>query len=298
MDARQLRAILPRSVRRPLGVSRRWLRALPSRTRRQKERLLGSGSLAPRDRELLSRIESRISHEDGMYAGDGDHYFRVGLSAIHCIDAALGNAGVESIGNILDLPCGYGRVMRFLVHRFPNARITACELAPDAVQFCVETFGAVPARSSQNLEQLSFDTQFDLIWCGSLATHLDQAGIVALLRLFRLSLSPHGVVVFTTHGDRVVDQMLANEYDYSIAKERIPVIIDSYRSTGFGFTNYPDVSAYGVMAGSGYGISLTAPDWIREQAAKVSGLHEIFFRAQGWDNHQDVFGFQRTDRER
>ena len=29
----------------------------------------------------------------------------------------------------------------------------------------------------------------------------------------------------------------------------------------------------------------------------MGGLREIFFRAQGWDNHQDVFGFKCTDRE-
>lgn len=64
MDVKQLKAVLPRSVRRPLCRSRRWLRALPSRTRRQKERLLASGGLTPDERELLARAESRISYED------------------------------------------------------------------------------------------------------------------------------------------------------------------------------------------------------------------------------------------
>ncbi len=294
MEVKQLKAVLPRSVRRPLGATRRWLRALTSGTRRQKERLLASGTLAPNERDLLSRVESKISYQDGMYTGDGERYFRVGLSAIQCINDALSKAHVESPGNILDLPCGYGRVMRFLVHRFPDATITACDLDPDAVRFCAETFGALPVRSSENFEDLSFDTQFDLIWCGSLATHLNQIGIVALLRLFRRLLSPEGIVVFSTHGDRVLDRMLGREYDYAIAGEEIPVIVDSYRATGVAFTNYPELTSYGVAADAGDGISLTAPDWIRAQAAKVGGLHEIFFRAQGWDNHQDVFGFVRS----
>ena len=297
MVAKQLKAVLPRSVRRPLGATRRWLRALMSGTRRQKERLLASGTLAPDERDLLSRAESKISFQDGMYTGDGDRYFRVGLSAIQCINDALSNAHSKSPGKMLDLPCGYGRVMRFLVHRFPGATITACDLDPEAVRFCAETFGALPVRSSENFEDLSFDTQFDLIWCGSLATHLNQSGIVALLRLFRRLLSPEGIVVFSTHGDRVVDRMLGREYDYAIAGEEIPVIVDSYRATGFAFTNYPELTSYGVAADAGYGISLTAPDWIRGQTAEVGGLHEIFFRAHGWDNHQDVFGFRRTDIE-
>jgi SAM-dependent methyltransferase len=293
MIAKKLKAVLPRSLRRPLGITRRWLRALPSRTRKQKEELLASPALSSSERELLRNVESRIFHEDGMYVGDGDHYFRVGLSAIHCIDDALEQAPIESVRRILDLPCGYGRVMRFLVRRFPEARITACELAQDAVRFCVETFGAVPAISRQNPAELSFDEQFDLIWCGSLFTHLDEASILALLDLFRRSLAPGGVALFTTHGERVVDRMLADEYDYSIARDRIPAMLDSYRRTGFGFTDYLDVTSYGVATDARYGISLTAPDWIRERAARVGGLHEIFFRPHGWDDHQDVFGFIR-----
>src|SRR2546430_3513029 len=182
MEVKQLKTVLPLSIRRPLGATRRWLRALASGTRKQKKRLLASGTLAPDERDLLNRVESRISYQDGMYTGDGDRYFRVGLSAIQCLNDALSIAHVESPGNILDLPCGYGRVMRFLVHRFPDATITACDLDPDAVRFCAETFGALPVRSSENFEELSFDTQFDLIWCGSLATHLNQSRIVALLR--------------------------------------------------------------------------------------------------------------------
>src|SRR5438132_6598087 len=139
-----LKEALPRRARRKMGAARRWLRAQPARTRRQKEKLLASNALAPADRTLLAKVDSRISYNDGMYKGDGEHYFRVGLSAIHCIDEALREAQIESVKNILDLPCGYGRVLRFLVHRFPQAHVTACELMPDAVRFCAETFGAKP----------------------------------------------------------------------------------------------------------------------------------------------------------
>ena len=257
--------------------------------------LLRSDTLEPDEFSLLSRVESRISYADGMYAGNGDHYFRVGLSAIQCIDEALSRTRLEAIRKILDLPCGYGRVFRFLVHRFPNARITACELMPDAVEFCVKTFGAVPAYAKQNPSELSFADQFDLIWCGSLFTHLDQTGIVALLDLFRRSLFPDGLAVFTTQGERVVERMISDEYDYGIAKEKIPLIVGAYRDSGYGFTTYPDMSEYGVTGDAGYGISLTTPDWIRAQAKRVGGLREIYFQAHGWDDHQDVFGFVRQD---
>src|SRR5690242_3904134 len=117
MNVTELTAFVPRRLRRPLGVTRRWFRARPSRTLRQKLQLLKSNSLKPNEIDLLSRVASRISPDDGMYAGDGEHYFRVGLSAVECIDEALINARIESVRNILDMPCGFGRVLRFLSQR-------------------------------------------------------------------------------------------------------------------------------------------------------------------------------------
>ena len=39
-----------------------------------------------------------------------------------------------------------------------------------------------------------------------------------------------------------------------------------------------------------HGISLAAREWIRDVAERP-GLKEVYFAAQGWDNHQDVYGF-------
>jgi hypothetical protein len=50
-----------------------------------------------------------------------------------------------------------------MVHRFPEAEITACELSSGAVEFCARTFGAQPAFSSLNLDEVSLGKEFDLI---------------------------------------------------------------------------------------------------------------------------------------
>ncbi len=283
MQARQLKQVLPRGVRRRLGAVQRWARARPNRTRRQKEALLASGALGDAERELLSRVDSRISYEDGMYKGDGAHYFSVGLSAISCIEEALQAAQIATVQNILDLPCGYGRVLRFLVQRFPAARVTACELMPDAVRFCTETFGALPAHSAYNLAELTLATEFDLIWCGSLITHLDGERTRALLAFFARHLAPDGLLLFTTHGDFVAGRVLEQADFYGLLPASIPALTGSYRQHGHGYLDYP--------AAPGYGVSLTAPAWVRAQACEVGDLREVYFRAQGWDRHQDVYGF-------
>jgi len=262
------------------------VRTVPPRPLLEKQQLLADPSLSEQERELLGKVSSRVYYRDGMYNQDGVHYFRVGLSAIRCIDEALARANLKDVRSILDLPCGGGRVMRFLVHRFPGAEITACELASGAVEFCARTFGAQPAFSSLNLDQVSFAKKFDLIWCGSLVTHLNKTGIVALLGLFLRHLSDNGIMIFTTHGDFVARRMPARDFDYGLDPEQIDRIGIDYPTTGFGFEDYPGEKDYGV--------SLTSPEWIRARVRELGGLREVYFKERGWDNHQDVFGVVRT----
>lgn len=268
-----------------LGAMRRYVRAFPHRTRLQKKALLGDPSFTKRECELLRKVSSHISPGDGMYQGDGAHYFKVGLSAIRCIDEALEGANLTGALTILDLPCGSGRVMRFLRQRFPDAEITACELEPGPVEFCVRTFQAVPAFSSLNLDQVSLGKKFDLVWCGSLVTHLNESGIVALLRLFQRHLAPGGLMIFSTHGDFVVHRIPSRDFEYGLEPEQINRIGVDYPATGYGFEDYSGEKDYGV--------SLTSPEWIRARVGELGGLREVYFKERGWDDHQDVFGFVR-----
>ena len=283
MNLQKLKRLVPRALWPYLGAARRFVRTLPVRTELQKKELLSDPALTNRDRGLLTSVSSRIYYNDGMYHGDGAHYFKVGLSAIHCVDGALERAGLKDVETILDFPCGSGRVMRFLRQRFPAAQITACELASGPVQFCVRTFGAEPAFSSLNLDDVLLARKFDLIWCGSLVTHLNKGGIAALFRLFRRHLEPGGLMMFTTHGDFVARRMPTRDFDYGLAEDQIDRIAQHYPREGYGFEDYPGEKDYGV--------SLTSPEWIRGRIAEVGGLREVFFRERGWDDHQDVFGF-------
>jgi hypothetical protein len=45
-------------------------------------------------------------------------------------------------------------------------------------------------------------------------------------------------------------------------------------------------------AAGGYGVSATAPEWIRSQIRDMERWNDVYF-SDGWDNHQDVFGFIR-----
>lgn len=282
-----LKRVVPRPWWPYLGAVRRLVKTFPPRPLLHKKRLLADPALSESERELLSKASSRIYYREGMYNEAGVHYYQVGLSAVRCIDEALARANLKQIQTILDLPCGGGRVLRFLVHRFPNAEITACDLASGAVEFCARTFGAQPASSSLNLADVSLGKKFDLIWCGSLFTHLNESRIAALLRLFQLHLATGGIVIFTTHGDFVQRRIPGRDFDYGLDPEQIERIGAEYLRTGYGYEDYPGQKDYGV--------SLSSPAWIRARVREVRGLREVFFKERGWDDHQDVFGFVAED---
>lgn len=278
-----LKRIVPKPLWPYLGAARRFALTVSILTRRHKQRLLADPSLSEAERDLLKKVSSRIYYRDGMYDGDGTHYYKVGLDAIRCIDQALAQAKLPEVRSILDLPCGGGRVLRFLVQRFPEAEITAGELAAGAVDFCARTFGAHPALSSLNLDEVSLGKKFDLIWCGSLVTHLNESGIAALLKLFRRHLAEQGIMIFTTHGDFVNRRLPTLDFDYGLTPVQVARIGVDYAKTGYGFEDYPGERDYGV--------SLTSPEWIRASVRELGGLREVYFKERGWDEHQDVFGF-------
>lgn len=267
--------------RDPRGrMKRLWLRLSvnPFRTAVQKWQFERSSRLSTADRELLRRVDSRVHPYEDMYGGD---YFSVSLSALRCVDRALEAANREAPSAILDMPCGYGRELRSLVARFPQASVTVCDIRPKAVRFCARRFGAEGVVSAKRLDTVSFRRAFDLIWCGTLMTNFDAPQTLALLDLFVRSASSGGVIVFTTHGE-FVRQRIHGGTDYGLTAQGVQKVIRTYEQTGYGYADYPWET--------GYGISVTSPCWMRNQLTRYPCLKEVYFAQRDWDNHQDVFG--------
>ncbi|MFN2530014.1 MAG: trans-aconitate 2-methyltransferase [Pyrinomonadaceae bacterium] len=289
-----VRKIIPTPFRSFLGGLRRKVIANPLRVRLQRDRLLKSSALSATQRALLQQVNINLHYRDGMYAGNGEHYFRVGLSALECIEKVIANVDSIDIENVLDLPCGYGRELRFMVQQFPQTSFTACDIQRDAVDFCARTFGADAAYSDPDIRKVSFPRKFDLIWCGSLVTHLNRRDAGNLLKLFSDHLNPNGVVIVTTHGSFVAGRMQAGA-NYDLPRAAITSLLQEYEATGYGYHDYSPGEGFFDFhpCGTGYGISLTSPDSICSLAEK-SGLKHQCFLARGWANHQDVFAFTRS----
>jgi SAM-dependent methyltransferase len=269
-----------------------WYKALAFpklRVAHEKRQFLKStGRFEPRELELLKGVSVDISHRDGMHTGNVGRYFHVGLSAIRCIDHALAQCKPQpDIKTILDMPSGYGRVLRFLSQRFPQVRITACELDRAAVDYCAEHFNAHKAYSQTNLKALSLDTRFDLIWCGSLLTHLDRGAVADVLEFFHRHSAPGGVVIFTTHGTLAAQRIEANPFVYSVPPAELPRLLSSFEQTGFSYVEYP-------WEGGGYGVSLTSRAFIEAEVARLPGWQPVYFGDHEWDGLQDVHAVVRS----
>ena len=115
---------------------------------KRREMIQSGLDLTEEDREIIARVNSRISPSDTMFDGDVRRYFLVGLSGLRAIQSVLQHCPSLSVQNILDFPSGCGRVGRYLAVRFPGAKITACDLDTEMVDFCAKALGMTPVYSS------------------------------------------------------------------------------------------------------------------------------------------------------
>lgn len=188
-------------------------------------------------------------------------------------------AAREEPKRILDLPCGHGRVLRMLKAAFPKAELTACDLERDGVDFCACTFGATPVYSTPDFSDIQLPGTFDLIWVGSLFTHLQLEGWAALMRLLMPALEREGLLVFTTHG-RISTKRMRTGFHYWLDPKDIPQMLDEYEREGFAYRDFPRVE--------GYGISLSSPAWVMKEILRHGSLTVLSYTEAGWAAHQDV----------
>jgi SAM-dependent methyltransferase len=223
-------------------------------------------------------------------------YLALGRLGLDCIRLAMLAAPTpkEKVRSILDLPSGYGRVLRHLKAEYPEAGLTACDIDRDAVDFCAATFGATRLYGEVHPRDLKPESQFDLIWCGSLLTHMDAPMWVEFLDFFESALLPGGVLVVTTHG-RSIAALMREGRRFMPNEQRREAILRSYADTGFGYADYstPEEERRALSHPTSYGISLAQPSWVCALFESRPGLQIITYMENRWGG-QDVIGCIRV----
>lgn len=244
--------------------------------------------LAEMEHALLAsptQVSAQISPNDPAYTGDQEHYMSVGRSALNAIRLAMLACGKDSAARILDLFCGYGRVLRWLRATFPAADITACDLSRAAFEFCSAHFQATKASLKPERARIPDGATFDLIWCGSWMSELTEDRWRTFLIQCRQMLAPRGLLVFTTNGRHVRNRLLGGSEAYGISHLQVAGLVESHDCTGYGYAAYPN--------DSNFGLAITSPAWVFARLEEFKDLELVSYTERGWDRHQDVIACMR-----
>ncbi len=223
-------------------------------------------------------VSTNISSGETMMDGDLARYLAVGADALRAIQAV---PGLVTPRSMLDLPCGHGRVARHLRHAYPEASLFVADLDEPGADFCVAEFKATKLQSSSDFRTMDLGHNFDLIWVGSLITHLDSNTTRDFFAFLARHLSSEGSAVVTSHGPFVAGRLfLVQRALYGMTMEAEAAVLAGYFESGYGYQDYPFQQ--------GYGISLATRRWISD-TAELAGLTVASYGDHSWDNHQDVF---------
>ena len=236
-------------------------------------------------RHRAATISRVIAEDDGMWNSGNDWYYYVGESALNCILSALTLSRLERVGSILNLPSGYGREARHLAAAFPDAQHTFCDILADGVAFCAEQFKGRAIVSQPELTEVELGGPYDVIWIGSLFTHLDEVKTERWLRYLCGHLSDDGILLASFHG--AASRQLHLTHYPMIGAQEWALIEAGYNDTGYGYAPYP---------GQDYGISLSRPGKIAEFACAIPGTRLLCYSERAWSENHDVAVIARSDR--
>jgi SAM-dependent methyltransferase len=189
------------------------------------------------------------------------------------------------VHRILDFGSGYGRILRQFKAAFPDARLAACDILREAVDFCAATFGAEPIYAADDPGETELEGQFDLVWLGSLFTHLDAPRWKSLLDLLEGALEEDGLLLFTTQGrlirDRIAERTWLDAYgepiwvNWDVSEDQLDQVVADYDREGFGYLEWGALDRQ-------YGTSISTPAWVLGQLQSRPGLEIIGFWERGW----------------
>lgn len=219
-----------------------------------------------------------------MFAGNEAHYFSVGRDAVELIQRMI----AFEPKRILDMPSGHGRVTRSLTAAYPDAELHVCDIDQDAVDFCASTFNVTPHISSRCFDRLNLAARFDLIWAGSLITHLRPTDTKEFLRFVMRHLATGGVAIISSHGHYVADLLSESAHKrvsaYGLPAETLRPIVNDCIYKGYGFVEYPGMQDYGI--------SIISPSWLRDTVSAVGGK-TLSYHERAWGQHHDCIAIQQ-----
>ncbi|MFU8878534.1 MAG: class I SAM-dependent methyltransferase, partial [Wenzhouxiangellaceae bacterium] len=149
-------------------------------------------------------LEFSLRHQQNA-ALSVSQYFAVALQQYQTMrQISLRVFGPRQDLRVLDFACGYGRLLRFLIHSLKPQQIWAADIQVDAVNYVREQFGVHALASTSAPEDFKPEQHFDMIWVASLFSHLPEALFQRWLKRLVGLLAPGGILCFSTHGEQML----------------------------------------------------------------------------------------------
>jgi SAM-dependent methyltransferase len=245
---------------------------------------INSLNLSENIKSYIPSLNTDIYCNDAMYHGNPHHYFSCGASALNCILNSLSLAAIGKPNRVLDFGCGAGRVTRWLRAAFTESCLHACDIRVDDLNFVADNFHAKTWVSGMDIDNLQTNVLYDLIWVGSVFTHLPATKSIDLFDKLTNWLLPNGSLVFSIHGRFVLNNANEENNFYAIGDD-YKKIIDAYQKDGYGYADYP--------LQKDYGISVSKSTWWVDLIENRRDLHLSCLSERAWDKHHDVIAVSK-----
>ena len=159
--------------------------------------------------------DTKLPPEDLIYrvsgTRDSDWFHRSGALSLQGFEEALASIGrsLQSFESILDFGCGCGRVMSWMAGRLDNRRLHGVDIDREAIEWAKQNLGDIDFRVIETRPPTSYaNNEFDLVYCHSVFTHLNEAYQDEWLAELRRITKPGGILLVTTHGEHAFDGVL------------------------------------------------------------------------------------------
>jgi SAM-dependent methyltransferase len=242
----------------------------------------GKLRLAYFDSIAYERVSLRLYGDDAMYQDNTLHYLSVGASALNLIRGVQFIASISDFRRILDFGSGAGRVTRWLRAAYPAAVLDVADVRAGDLAFCAETFGAQTWDCGIAIDAMQAPGAYDLIWVGSVITHLSDTRAEALLEKLVEWLAVGGIALVSFHGRSAYSWRSTLNY---IPAYLLPRIERAFEAGGYGYSDYPGRTDYGV--------SFCTSSWMVSTVQQNLQCRLVMLAERAWDDHHDVVGLQR-----
>lgn len=215
-----------------------------------------------------------IYHNNDFYASL-DGYYSIGLNGLNTIRRVLSSAkGNDQIsGKILDFAGGYGRVTRFLSGYYGKDNIHCSDVKQDAVQFQVKNFGVTGHLSYFNPDDFLIHDKYEVIFAGSLFSHLNESLFVRWLEKLLKLLNSKGILIFSVHDMSMYSSGYSENFKYVENNEDLPFSI--IKET---IQNVKD-----------YGISFVKEKFVKDTVQNINKDYTCIRYAKSFGGIQDVY---------